>query len=156
MRERVEEAVDAVRERFPEAEVTGLDSTPEMVFAARELGIEVRLARMEDPLPDGPWDLVLSVLSVHHLTDDQKRLLFRRVREQSRALVIGDVVKARISETLAEVEAEAGTEGLRTRRTGTSVSVLGVEAGNGFHVDGERRPANLEDVFVLLTGEEIG
>jgi lipooligosaccharide transport system ATP-binding protein len=57
---------------------------------------------------------------------------------------------------LAEVEAEAGAEGLRTRRTGTSVSVLGVEAGNGFQLDGERRPANLEDVFVLLTGEEIG
>jgi lipooligosaccharide transport system ATP-binding protein len=57
---------------------------------------------------------------------------------------------------LAEVEAEAGAEGLRTRRTGTSISILGVESGNGFHVDGERRPANLEDVFVLLTGEEIG
>ena len=28
--------------------------------------------------------------------------------------------------------------------------------GNGFAIDGERRPANLEDVFVLLTGEEIG
>jgi lipooligosaccharide transport system ATP-binding protein len=56
---------------------------------------------------------------------------------------------------LAEVEAEAGAEGLRTRRTGTSVSVLGVEAGNGFKLEGERRPANLEDVFVLLTGEEI-
>ena len=57
---------------------------------------------------------------------------------------------------LAEVEAEAGAVGLRTRRTGTSVSILGVEGGNGFAADGERRPANLEDVFVLLTGEEIG
>jgi tRNA (cmo5U34)-methyltransferase len=65
-----------------------------MVFRARELGIEVRLARMEDPLPDGPWDLVLSVLSIHHLTDERKRDLFRRVREQSSALVIGDVVIA--------------------------------------------------------------
>jgi lipooligosaccharide transport system ATP-binding protein len=55
---------------------------------------------------------------------------------------------------LAEVEAEAGAAGLRTRRTGTSVSVLGVD-GNGSPVEGERRPANLEDVFVLLTGEEI-
>ena len=27
--------------------------------------------------------------------------------------------------------------------------------GNGHGLDGERRPANLEDVFVLLTGEEI-
>jgi lipooligosaccharide transport system ATP-binding protein len=57
---------------------------------------------------------------------------------------------------LAEVEAEAGAGGLRTRRTGTSISILGIESGNGFHFDGERRPANLEDVFVLLTGEEIG
>jgi lipooligosaccharide transport system ATP-binding protein len=57
---------------------------------------------------------------------------------------------------LAEVEAEAGAAGLRTRRTGTSVSVLGIDgATNGFTLDGERRPANLEDVFVLLTGEEI-
>jgi tRNA (cmo5U34)-methyltransferase len=79
--------------RFPDAEVTGLDSTPEMVFAARELGIEVRLARMEDPLPDGPWDLVISVLTIHHLDTDGKRDLFRRVREQSRALVFGDVVE---------------------------------------------------------------
>ena len=56
---------------------------------------------------------------------------------------------------LVEVEAEAGAAGLRTRRTGTSVSILGVDGGNGFEIDGERRPANLEDVFVLLTGEEI-
>src|SRR5215213_7915829 len=55
---------------------------------------------------------------------------------------------------LAEVEAEAGAHGLRTRRTGTSISILGAE-GNGHGFEGERRPANLEDVFVLLTGEEI-
>jgi tRNA (cmo5U34)-methyltransferase len=80
----------------PEAQITGLDSSPEMVFRARELVDDVQLARMEDPLPDGPWDLVISVLSVHHLTDDQKRMLFRRVREQSRSLVLGDVVKAEV------------------------------------------------------------
>ena len=81
-------------ERYPDAEATGLDAQPEMVFKARELGIEVRLARMEDPLPDGPWDLVVSVLTVHHLNDDGKRDLFRRVREQARAMVMGDVVIA--------------------------------------------------------------
>jgi trans-aconitate methyltransferase len=79
---------------FPDAEVTGLDASPEMVFRARELGIEVQLARMEDPLPDGPWDLVISVLSVHSIDDSQKRDLFRRLREESRAAVIGDVVRA--------------------------------------------------------------
>jgi tRNA (cmo5U34)-methyltransferase len=80
-------------ERFGDARLTGLDSSPEMVFRARELAVEeVRLARMEDPLPDGPWDLVVAVLSVHHLDDEGKRDLFRRVREQSRSLVLGDVV----------------------------------------------------------------
>jgi lipooligosaccharide transport system ATP-binding protein len=57
---------------------------------------------------------------------------------------------------LAEVEAEAVAAGLRTRRTGTSISVLGYTSGNGFQADGVRRAANLEDVFVLLTGEDLG
>ena len=56
---------------------------------------------------------------------------------------------------LAEVEVAARGAGFRTRRTGTSVSVLGVEGADGKAPEGERRPANLEDVFVLLTGEEI-
>jgi lipooligosaccharide transport system ATP-binding protein len=56
---------------------------------------------------------------------------------------------------LAEVETEARSAGLRTRRTGTSVSVLGIDRADGRAPEGERRPANLEDVFVLLTGEEI-
>jgi lipooligosaccharide transport system ATP-binding protein len=57
-------------------------------------------------------------------------------------------------ERLAEVESEALAAGLRTRRTGTSVSILGID-GNGNLPEGERRPSNLEDVFVLLTGEQI-
>ena len=56
---------------------------------------------------------------------------------------------------LAEVESKASASGLKTRRTGTSVSILGLEGRNGFDFEGERRQANLEDVFVLLTGEEI-
>jgi lipooligosaccharide transport system ATP-binding protein len=53
---------------------------------------------------------------------------------------------------LTEVEADALGRGLRTRRTGTSVTIIGA---NGEYPEGERRPANLEDVFVLLTGEEV-
>jgi tRNA (cmo5U34)-methyltransferase len=86
-------------EAYPDAWVIGLDSSPDMVFRARENYDDVQLARMEDPLPDGPWDLVIGVLSVHHLRSDKKQELFRRVREQSRALVIGDVVKAEVEVT---------------------------------------------------------
>lgn len=81
-------------EAYPESWVIGLDASPDMVFRAREVYDDVQLARMEDPLPDGPWDLVIGVLSIHHLTSEQKQALFRRVREHSRSLVIGDIVKA--------------------------------------------------------------
>jgi len=80
-------------DRFPDTRITGLDSSPEMVFKARELGWEdLRLGRIEDPLPDGPWDLVIAVLSVHHLQEAGKKDLFRRVRDHARALVIADLV----------------------------------------------------------------
>jgi tRNA (cmo5U34)-methyltransferase len=80
-------------EAYPESWVVGLDSSPDMVFRARQSYDDVQLARMEDPLPDGPWDLVISVLSVNDLDDEQKQALCRRVREESRSLVIGDSFK---------------------------------------------------------------
>src|SRR6478735_9577663 len=79
-------------EAYPDAWVIGLDSSADMVFRARENYDDVQLARMEDPLPEGPWDLVIGVLSIHHLTSDLKKNLFRQVREQARSFVIGDVV----------------------------------------------------------------
>jgi lipooligosaccharide transport system ATP-binding protein len=54
---------------------------------------------------------------------------------------------------LTEVEGIATARGWRTRRTGTSISIL--QANGATDIDGERRVTNLEDVFVLLTGEEI-
>jgi len=86
-------------EAYPDSWVIGLDSSPDMVYRAREMYDDVQLARIEDPLPDGPWDLVIGVLSIHHLRSGQKRELLRRVREHSRALVIGDVVKADVQVT---------------------------------------------------------
>jgi tRNA (cmo5U34)-methyltransferase len=80
-------------EAHPDSWVVGLDSSPDMVFRARETYDDVQLARMEDPLPDGPWDLVISVLSIGELSDEQRRNLFRRVREHSRSLVIGDLIE---------------------------------------------------------------
>jgi lipooligosaccharide transport system ATP-binding protein len=56
---------------------------------------------------------------------------------------------------LQEVEGVAAAAGLRSRRTGTSVALLSPNGVNGDVPDGHRRPANLEDVFVLLTGQEI-
>ncbi len=78
-------------EAYAEAWVVGLDASSDMVFRARQTYDDVQLARMEDPLPDGPWDLVISVLSAGELPDDQLQALCRRVKEQSRSLVVGDL-----------------------------------------------------------------
>lgn len=57
---------------------------------------------------------------------------------------------------LSEVEAAMEAIGAPTRRTGTSVAVLRAETLDGHApADGVRRVATLEDVFVLLTGEEV-
>jgi lipooligosaccharide transport system ATP-binding protein len=56
---------------------------------------------------------------------------------------------------LAEVQAEAEAAGHATRRTGPAVAVMRAETMDGREPEGaERRAASLEDVFVLLTGEE--
>jgi tRNA (cmo5U34)-methyltransferase len=56
---------------------------------------DLRLRRLEDPLPSGPFDLVVSALTVHHLDAAGKQDLFRRVREALRPggrFVLADVV----------------------------------------------------------------
>jgi tRNA (cmo5U34)-methyltransferase len=85
------ETTQRLIEAHPDAWVVGLDASPDMVFRARQSYDDVQLARMEDPLPDGPWDLVISVLSVNQLNEDQKQNLCRQVKGQASSLVIGDV-----------------------------------------------------------------
>jgi tRNA (cmo5U34)-methyltransferase len=68
----------------PDAKLTGVDESPPMLEEARrslppQQLREMRLGRLQDPLPSGPFDLVRSALTVHHLTSDGKRDLFHRV-----------------------------------------------------------------------------
>jgi lipooligosaccharide transport system ATP-binding protein len=56
---------------------------------------------------------------------------------------------------LAEITELADASGWLTRRSGPAVAIMRAETHNGDLPDGERRPANLEDAFVMLTGQEI-
>jgi len=56
---------------------------------------------------------------------------------------------------LEQLEAEARRDGLATRRSGPTPTFLQADSINGRMPPGERRPATLEDVFVLLTGEYV-
>ena len=52
-----------------------------MVRSARALlpNVTFEVARLEDPLPDGPFDLVVSAFAVHHLPALDKHGLFARI-----------------------------------------------------------------------------
>ena len=80
--------------QHPNARWTGIDASAAMLARARERlpDADLRLARLEDPLPSGPFDLVVSVLAVHHLAGDAKRVLFTRIAQLSGNFVLGDVV----------------------------------------------------------------
>ncbi len=56
---------------------------------------------------------------------------------------------------LAEVSSLAAARGWESRRSGPAVAILRAELLDGEAPEGVVRPANLEDAFVALTGEEI-
>ena len=58
-------------------------------------------------------------------------------------------------ERLAEVSQLATSNGWQSRRSGPALAILRAEQLNGEAPEGVRRPANLEDAFVALTGQEI-
>jgi tRNA (cmo5U34)-methyltransferase len=87
-----------VLELHPDAELIGIDESAEMLAAAAATVVaraDLRVARLEDPLPEGSFDLVVSALAVHHLDGAGKADLFGRVADRLRPggrLVLGDVV----------------------------------------------------------------
>jgi tRNA (cmo5U34)-methyltransferase len=91
------ETARRVRAVHPDARLTAIDSSAEMLERARSEfpGGDLRIARLEDALPDGPFDLVYSALAVHHLDGAGKRDLFRRIAAVLRpggVFVLADVV----------------------------------------------------------------
>ena len=93
------ETLAAVLERHPGAVAVGVDKNEAMLGAARErlgeLGVELRVAELADPLPGGPFDLVVSALAIHHLAGPDKAGLFARIAGALRPggrFVLGDVV----------------------------------------------------------------
>ncbi len=68
----------------PGAHLTGIDSSPEMLARARETldpeHVQLVLQALDQPLPAGRYELVVSALAVHHLEGAGKAQLFARVR----------------------------------------------------------------------------
>jgi tRNA (cmo5U34)-methyltransferase len=101
----------SVLAHHPDASVVALDESEQMLAAARSaLGenatVVTVVAGLADPLPDGPFDLVVSALAVHHLDGPGKADLFRRVARilaPGGRFVMGDLV---VPENPADVVTE--------------------------------------------------
>jgi tRNA (cmo5U34)-methyltransferase len=69
--------------RHPRATLVGVDASDLMLEGARAAlpaeRVDLRLGRLEEPLPDGPFDVVVSALAIHHLDGPAKADLFGRV-----------------------------------------------------------------------------
>jgi lipooligosaccharide transport system ATP-binding protein len=151
------------------------------LLIVRALLHQPRLVLLDEPtvgldpqVRQGLWALIdrlrsegVSILMSTHYIEEAERLCDEvTIMSHGKAVAVG-APRALIREhagaeaievygppaRLTEVEGEAQARGWRTRRTGTSVSILHSNGAAG--LDGERRITNLEDVFVLLTGEEI-
>lgn len=72
-----------VLEAHRDASLVGVDANADMLAAATASlppgRSTLRRSRLEDPLPEGPFDLVISMLAVHHLDGPGKADLFHRV-----------------------------------------------------------------------------
>ncbi len=93
------QTAERVLARHPSARLTGIDASAEMLAVARARlpaeRVDLHEGRLEDPLPSGPFDVVVSALAVHHLDAAGKADLFRRAAQvlaPGGRLVVGDVV----------------------------------------------------------------
>ena len=89
-------------QRFPDAELVGVDPAPGMVRQARAARVDGKCIDFVNgsveklPFPDAHFDLVLTTLSFHHWADQQQGLHeIRRVLRGGGLFVLTDIAAAR-------------------------------------------------------------
>ena len=94
------ETARRVLDRHPDAHLIGIDASPGMVSVARRSlpsdRVKLLVGRLENPLPEEYFDLVVSALAVHHLEGPGKADLFRRIASRldpTGRFVLADVVE---------------------------------------------------------------
>jgi lipooligosaccharide transport system ATP-binding protein len=111
---------------------------------------------------------VTALMSTHYIEEAERLADTVAVMSKGQIIAQGtpaELVKAHAGEQVVEVYGPperllevsnlAASEGWTSRRSGPAVAIMRAESLNGEAPEGVRRPANLEDAFVALTGEEI-
>lgn len=84
---------EAVLRRAPASRLLLMDHSESMLEKARQRftrmpRVDIAPGDLRDPLPDGPFNAVISSLAIHHLPHEEKQDLFRRI---ARVLTPGGV-----------------------------------------------------------------
>ena len=73
----------AIAESVPSAQFTLLDASADMLQRAKtrlaKSQLDIIVQTLTDQLPSGPFDIVISALAIHHLSDKEKQNLYARI-----------------------------------------------------------------------------
>jgi lipooligosaccharide transport system ATP-binding protein len=148
----------------------GLIHRPRLVLLDEPtVGLDPQVRQELWSLIDGLRSSGVTVLMSTHYIEEAERLAdVVAVMSQGRIVAQGspaELVRAHAGEEvlevygppseLAELSEGAARRGWQSRRSGPALAIMRAEALDGQAPAGTRRPANLEDAFVALTGEEI-
>jgi lipooligosaccharide transport system ATP-binding protein len=148
----------------------GLIHRPRLVLLDEPtVGLDPQVRQELWSLIDGLRASGVTVLMSTHYIEEAERLADTvAVMSQGRVIAQGtpaELVRAHVGEEvlevygpparLAEISDLAQEHGWASRRSGPAVAIMRAETLDGLAPEGVRRPANLEDAFVALTGEEI-
>jgi lipooligosaccharide transport system ATP-binding protein len=148
----------------------GLIHTPRLVLLDEPtVGLDPQVRQELWTLIDSLRSEGVTVLMSTHYIEEAERLAdVVAVMSQGKIVAEGtpaELVRAHAGEQVLEIygppaELAAASEivarnGWQSRRSGPALAIMRAETLDGEAPEGVRRPANLEDAFVALTGEEI-
>jgi lipooligosaccharide transport system ATP-binding protein len=148
----------------------GLIHRPRLVLLDEPtVGLDPQIRQELWSLIDGLRAEGVTVLMSTHYIEEAERLADtvavmsagKVIAEGTPAELVADHAGERVLEVygpparLMEISSLAAERGWESRRSGPAVAILRAESLDGDAPEGVVRPANLEDAFVALTGEEI-